>query len=305
MRTFDVVTVGHFAIDHIIPSRWEDPKQTLGGPPAYVSLAARKLDANVAVISKVGEDFPEEYRELLVKNGVDLFGVKTLKSASTTSFALEYTDTKRRLKLKSCAPPIVSEDLPAGFKAKIIHIAPIADEIAPQVVAKLRNRAGILSLDPQGFLRKFDKEGRVGHRKWLDARVLGQVDIFKSSLEEIKTATGLRSIKDSIRMIQSFGVKIIIVTLGMKGAAVGFEESLWLIPAYRQRAFIDVTGAGDVLAGAFLAEFLKKREPVWCACLGSAMASFKVKTIGPALLVEKEAVYRRAKQLHEKCTQRN
>jgi len=54
---FDLVTVGHFAIDLILSPKIANPRLTLGGSPTYVSLAARKLGARGSVISKVGKDF--------------------------------------------------------------------------------------------------------------------------------------------------------------------------------------------------------------------------------------------------------
>ena len=57
---YDLVVVGHFALD-VITRRGQPVQGALGGPPAYASLAARKLGASVAVISRVGDDFPEEY----------------------------------------------------------------------------------------------------------------------------------------------------------------------------------------------------------------------------------------------------
>jgi hypothetical protein len=69
---FDLVAVGHFAIDLITSPKITKPKQTLGGSPTYVSLAARKLDAKVSVISKVGKDFSDRYITWLKAKGVDL-----------------------------------------------------------------------------------------------------------------------------------------------------------------------------------------------------------------------------------------
>ncbi|MEM2466518.1 MAG: hypothetical protein QXZ47_04400, partial [Candidatus Bathyarchaeia archaeon] len=56
---FDIISVGHFSIDSIInlPER-RLPYIILGGSVAYVSFSARRLGANVSIISKVGEDFP-------------------------------------------------------------------------------------------------------------------------------------------------------------------------------------------------------------------------------------------------------
>jgi sugar/nucleoside kinase (ribokinase family) len=76
MGPFDIVTVGHFSIDLIkLPNR-NGTKPTLGGPPTYVSLAAKKLGVDVSVISNVGVDFPDRFRQFLERRGVDLSGLK-------------------------------------------------------------------------------------------------------------------------------------------------------------------------------------------------------------------------------------
>jgi len=303
MNIFDLVTIGHFSIDHIFSPRLETPTQMLGGSAAYVSFAARKLGACVGVVSKVGNDFPEVYTKLLRSNGVDLFGVKKVRNFSTTSFIIKYLDGKRRLLLKTCAPCFLTEDVKLLFKAKVIHVAPIAGEISSEIVDELREKTNTLSLDPQGFLRKFAADGKVTLRKWKDKQVLGQIDVYKSSLQEIKVVTGLRRLKDSMKEIRNLGPKIVIVTLGRKGAAIFFEETFHRIPNIQSKAFADPTGAGDVFAGAFLAENINRKDAVWCACVGSAMASFKVETIGPLFSGEKETIYRRAERLYKKCMQ--
>lgn len=248
MKVFDIVTVGHFAIDHIQSKRFEPPKKLLGGPPAYVSIAARKLDARVGVVSKVGDDFPDEYTKLLSSNKVDLFGVKKVKNSSTTSFVLKYMNGNRQLLLKSHAPSILKEDVSLPFEAKAIHIAPIAGEISCEVIEELRKKADTLSLDPQGFLRRFDANERVNLKKWADRRILEQIDVFKSSLHEIRKIASSKNLKISMKEIQDFGVKIVIVTLGGKGATLLFDKTFHRIPAIQPKELIDPTGAG----GTFL-----------------------------------------------------
>jgi sugar/nucleoside kinase (ribokinase family) len=63
---------------------------------------------------------------------------------------------------------------------------------------------------------------------------------------------------------------------------------------------LDPTGAGDVFIGAFLAEYIRTKDPVWCACVGSASASFVVEGIGPERFGERQETYERAKEIYEK-----
>jgi len=301
---FDLVTVGHFAIDHIFSPKIATSKPTLGGSPTYVSLAATKLGAKVSVISKVGGDFPSEYVKWLKTNEVDLSGLKRVRDASTTRFLLKYEKQRRQLQLKNQAPLIYPKDILSSLQAKAIHVAPIANELSQGVIDKLRGLTAILSLDPQGFVRKFDEQRNVRLGKWENPQVLQQIDIYKSSLDEIKAVTGLADLHLAVQRIHEYGAKTIVVTKGMKGSTLFFDEELHEIPACKPKVVQDVTGAGDALIGAFLAEYVKEKDPVWCACVGSASASFVVEGLGPVVFGEKEETYKRAIRIYEKGLKR-
>ena len=301
---FDLVTVGHFTIDQIFSPKIATSKPTLGGSPTYVSLAARKLGAKVSVISKVGENFPSEYVEWLKANGVDLSGLKHIRDASTTRFLLKYEKQKRQLQLKSQAPLIYPKDVSNSLQAKAIHVAPIANELSQDVIDKLRGLTTVLSLDPQGFVRKFDEQGNVRLGEWKNPQVLRQIDIYKSSLDEIKAVTGLSDFRRAVQKIREYGAKIIMVTKSIKGATLFFDEEIYEIPACKSKVVQDVTGAGDGFIGAFLAEYVQGKDPVWCACVGSAAASFIVEGLGPAVFGEKEETYKRAIRIYEKGLKR-
>jgi len=297
---FDLVTVGHFAIDLISSPKITTPKPALGGSPTYVSVAARKMDTKVSVISKVGEDFSGKYVSWLEANGVDLSGLKRVKGASTTRFILKYANWKRQLQLKSRAPPILPEDVPASLRAKAIHVAPIANEISPNLVDKLRKLTNVLSLDPQGFVREFDAKGSMRLKRWDDKHVLEQIDLYKSSSSEIRMVTGLADLRLAMEKVHDYGMKIVVVTRGMKGSKLFFGGKFYDIPACKSRIIRDPTGAGDAFIGAFLAEYVRGKDPVWCACVGAASASFVVEGVGPEVFGEKEEIYGRANQIYGK-----
>ena len=300
-KMFDLVTVGHFTIDLISSPKITTPKPTLGGPPTYVSVAARKLDAKVSVISKVGEDFSSRHIAWLNAHGVDLSGLKRIKGASTTRFILKYTNWKRQLQLKNRAPPILPKDIPNSLRTKAIHIAPVANEISQNLVGKLRTLTNILSIDSQGFVREFDTEGNINLKRWNDQQVLEQIDVYKSSSNEIRVVTGLDDLRLAMEKIHDYGAKIVIVTRGMKGSKLLFEGKLYDIPACKPKIVRDPTGAGDAFIGAFLVEYVRRKDPVWCACVGSASASFVVEGVGPEVFGEREEIYAMASKIYGKC----
>jgi len=302
---FDLVTVGHFSIDTITVPNTTSPKRVLGGPPTYVSLAAARLGARVSVISKVGEGFPNRYVEWLKANGVGVSWLQRVKGAFTTEFVLDYADFKRRLRLKSRAPSISLEDIPASLRARAIHVAPIANEINPDVINELRERTKLLSLDPQGFVRSFDKQGNVRLRRWEGQRVLEHTNVYKSSTEEIEMVTGLKNLRSAVKLIRNLGVKVVLVTKGVRGSVLLSENVFCDVPACRSRVVLDPTGAGDAYIGAFLAEYVRGKEPQWCACVGAAAASFVVEEVGPAVFGEREETHARAREIYEKGIKRS
>ena len=299
---FDIVSVGHLCIDSISFSNRQLPYIILGGSAAYVSLAARRLGASVYIISKVGGDFPEAYLWWLNQEGVNLAEVAKLKQEKTTRFELKYNSdlSNRVLRLTSKAPPITVEDLQKTIKAKVVHLAPIANEISYEVAEKLAKSAEVLSLDPQGLVRAFDENGFVANEPLKDKRILELIDVYKSSQDEIEAVTGVADLKAAIRTVHDFGVETVIVTLGAKGAVLSVEGTAYEIPAYTPNKLVDPTGAGDAFIGGFLAEYVRGKEILWCGCVGSAAASTVVEGVGPTFLGDRDEIYRRANLLYEK-----
>lgn len=296
---FGLVTVGHFVIDRIVSSKITDVEETLGGPPTFVSLAAKKLGVKVGVISKVGKDF-HKYVPWLEENRVDMSHLQIVEDAYTTKFTLTYKSGKRELRLEHKAPQIVLEDLPSSLYAKVIHVSPVIEELPLSIIPELRNRATLLSIDPQGFVREVDQQGKVKSKRLEDSSFLEHCDVFKASAQEISTIMGHARLEISMKKIREYGVKIILVTMGKKGILAYLDERFYHVPACKPRILKDSTGAGDVFAGAFLAEYIQRKEPLWCCCVGSAAASFVIEGVGSKRLGEKNEVYERATKIYEK-----
>ncbi|MFP3985342.1 MAG: PfkB family carbohydrate kinase [Candidatus Bathyarchaeia archaeon] len=296
---FDIATISHFVIDLITSPKISCPTPTLGGPPTFVSLTASKLGAKVGVVSKVGKDFHRHF-VWLRKNNVDLSHVQVFNDSLTTSFILRYDGNKRALRLKANAPPLTLKDVCALTNAKAIHVAPVANELSAEMVQQLRAKTDLLSIDPQGFLRDFDKTGNVKPKILRDTSFLQNCDVLKSSIDEVKLVTGNPQLRASMRKIRELGVKTALVTMGRKGTLAYIDKDVYHIPSCKPKMLKDPTGAGDAFIGGFLAEYIGGKEPVWCCCVGSAAASFVVEEVGAQRFGEKNEVYQRATEIYEK-----
>jgi len=303
MLSFDLVTVGHFAVDFIKTRKGSQPQPTLGGPPTFVSLAARKMGVKVSVISKVGDDFPNEYCEWLINEGVDLSMLRRIKNASTTRYMLIYDDKgERQLILKSRAPPIEPEEIPEALSAEVIHISPIAGEVSYEVTKRLQQHTSLLSLDPQGFLRRFNEDGRVYLGNLVNPEILSKIDVFKASNREIEMVTGESELTQAIKHVHERGVNIVIVTRGEQSAILSLGRKIYRIPTVKPKVIVDTTGAGDVFIGAFLSEYIRGEDPIWCSCVGSASASCVIEEVGPRGFKSKSEIYERAAHIYERVS---
>jgi sugar/nucleoside kinase (ribokinase family) len=301
-KSCDVAVVGHFSLDSLkLPSRVK-PVRILGGAVAYVSLITRKLGGSSAVISKVGSDFPESYMRKLSEEGIDISAIIKVPGEGTTSFGLTYNEdlSSRSLKLNAQGSPMTVDDLPKALRAKVVHIAPIAAEIPLKVVERLREFTDCLCIDPQGMTRRFDAKGNVSCCVQMDRKILSFVNVYKSSLDEIGILTGITDVRKALQAAHDLGPEIVIATMGAQGSMLSVEGEICQVPACKPTRVVDPTGAGDVFIGAFLTEFTRKKDPFWCACVGSAAGSLVVEDVGTRFFGEKEEIYRRATAVYEK-----
>jgi sugar/nucleoside kinase (ribokinase family) len=298
----DVAVVGHFSVDSILlPSR-PHVFMMLGGSVTYAALVTKRLEASVSIFSKVGGDFPEAYLWWLKEEGINLDGVVKCEAEQTTRFELEYSNdlSTRHLRLKGMVSPITVADLQSLTRAKALHLAPIDGEITYEVAEHLKKHADVLSFDPQGLLRAFDEAGNVYCCCPVDRRMLGLVNVYKSSFDEICALTGQSDVESATKAIHDYGVDNVIVTLGAKGAVLSVAGTIYNIPVCEGTPVVDPTGAGDVFIGAFLTEYTRAKDTFWCACVGSAASSLVVEGLGPTSIGKKEEMYGRAETIYEK-----
>ena len=120
-------------------------------------------------------------------------------------------------------------------------------------------------LTRKGLLRSFDEAGNVSNNAQVDNRIFSLINIYKSSQNEIYALTGESELKPAIKAIHDVGVETVIVTMGAKGSVLSVEGAQYNIDACPSQVLVDPTGAGDVFIGAFLTEYLRQKESLWCA----------------------------------------
>ncbi len=282
--------VGHIAVDRIIAENGS--RVQIGGPPTYAAATARLLGFEVDAVTKIGGDLPGGFRARL-----GMLGLKPIvvEGCETTRFVLDYRGGRRRLSVEAVCEAIKPDEV-GDAPRDAVMLTPIIGEVTRETALRLRG-AGILALDPQGYLRVLKPDGSIVLRPWLDLELLSAIDVYKSTLRELRLITGVEEPLNALRRLHGIGVGEVIATLGDEGAILSLGDEAYRIPAYRVEA-VDPTGAGDVYLAAYLIERLRGGEPTWCGAFASATASLIVETAGASFNASSRELQRRAYEIY-------
>jgi len=296
--TFDLVVVGHQTIDEIyLPGR--SMRRSPGGPATFSSLAVRRLGRNVAVISRVGEDFPDDYVYWLSRRGVNLDSLLRDAQSKTTRFKIRYGEgcRERELRLVSRCSDISPQDISEGLSSEAVHLGPVAGEIPFETARRVREISELLSIDLQGCIRKFDSRGNMILTKEFDRRIIELTDVVKISQDEVRTAFSTENIRDVRERLNLVEEQMLTITRGSAGSLILWKDRVTEVPSYPPERIEDPTGAGDAFIGVFVSELAKGNNLKDAAAIGSAAASFVIEGEGPSSFGTEKEILRRAETI--------
>ncbi len=260
LEPVDYLVIGHITTD-LTPSG-----PALGGSAVYSALTARALGLRVGIVTMRGDEIPLD--------GLEGIPVVSGEAEASTTFENIYTPSGRIQYIRRVAPKINFAIVPEAWKrAKIIHIAPVAQEVEPVLPAEFR--PSLLGLTPQGWMRAWDESGLVHPCAWEGAEsALQGAGAVVFSVEDVG------SNEETIEQYAHSG-RLLAVTEGIAGARV-----FWHGDSRRFRApkveEVDATGAGDVFAAAFFVRLLNTRDPWESARFANQIAAISVQRRGTA-----------------------
>ena len=277
MAPMEIVAVGHI-INETIEFPGQETRAVLGSPPAYSMACAASLGAHAGILTRIGDDYPDELLEPLRACGVDLTGVIRAGQVSTNNKLVYAEDGTKTIHYLTRAPLIEPSDLPPAYEnAKLIYICPMDWDTTPESVERLAKSATTSACDLGGFGGAHSPAGEVAQMvRDPDAveRVVASMDIVKASDEDCRRLTGDRDL-DLRRFAEqwlAWGAQIAVITLGAAGSLVLTPNETHEIPAL-QGDPIDPTGGGDSYMGGFLVGYLRAGgDPYRAGLYGTATA---------------------------------
>ena len=274
-----VVVAGFVTIDTIqLPVR---QITSVGGPPCYAGLICSRFGLDVTLLTKVGNDFPDEQAVWLARNGLVLRAADRSVSKPTTRFRIVNAQGNRSLALVSRCEDISVSQIPPGVRFDASLISPIAGEISSSLLTEVSSRSDFTFLDPQGFVRSFSPDGTVSHQPLKDKGIISKVDALKMDRTEAEALTGRSDPREALQRIAAVGVRKAIVTQGAASCFVLDGARIYEVSVPHSQV-VDSTGAGDILSGATVGWYMKTRDFLRSACFGVAASSLSLNMIALA-----------------------
>jgi fructokinase len=257
-----IISLGEALVDFIPTDETNATYQkSPGGAPANVAAGLARLGNRSAFLGKVGDDVLGAFLiDTLKSFGVNTFHVyKTEKARTGAVFVTLDSDGERSFDfyINPSADRFLEEkDIqPSLFKEyKILHFGSISTIGEPskrateKAIRLAKENKMWVSYDPNLRLSLWETPALARERI---SSMLHYADIVKISEEELEFITGLKKVKEGIKVLQRYHIPLLLITLGDDGSYVVTKDGEEYVPAKTVNA-IDTTGAGDAYVAGML-----------------------------------------------------
>ena len=274
----DICCIGHITKDKIVT-----PNRTVymaGGTSFYFAYAINQLPKDVSFSLVTAMDPTEtEPVEKMRQAGIDV----TLNASRNTVFFENIygeNQNERKQRVLAKADPFTIQQL-EHIDAKVYHLGSLlSDDFSPEVVEYL-SKKGHVSIDVQGYLREV-KDEKVYAIDWKEKKeVLKHTYYLKVNEIEMETITGVKDAHEAAKLIHSWGVTEVIITLGSEGSLIYVDDTFYEVPAYAPHEVVDATGCGDTYSAGYLYKRLLGATPTEAGKFAAAMCTIKLEHNGP------------------------
>ena len=280
-----LLIVGTVAFD-AIETPFGKTDKILGGAGTYIGLSASHFNLQSAIVSVVGDDFPQEYLDLLSNKNIDISGLEVVKGGKTFFWSGRYhNDLNSRDTLDTQLNVLADfqPKVPQNFKnADVVMLGNLHPLVQSSVLDQMEVKPKLVVLDTMNF--------------WMDCaledllNVIKRVDVITINDEEARQLSGEYSLVKAAAKIHTLGPKYVVIKKGEHGALLFHNKEIFFAPALPLEEVFDPTGAGDTFAGGF-AGFITQSENITfenmksAIIYGSNLASFCVEKFGTERMV--------------------
>ncbi len=280
-----LLVVGTVAFD-AIETPFGKTDKIVGGAASYISLAASYFHKDIELVSVIGDDFPQDFLNILKSKGVKLEGLQIKKGEKSFFWSGKYhNDLNTRdtldtqLNVLENFNPIVPE---SAKQSDFLMLGNLVPAVQQSVITQLTKRPKLIVLDTMNF--------------WMDIamddlkKTIAMIDVLTINDSEARQLSGEYSLVKAAQKILAMGPSVLVIKKGEHGALLFNKEEVFFAPALPLEEVFDPTGAGDSFAGGFIGYLAKTKDISFenmkrAIIFGSAMASFTVEKFGTERLI--------------------
>ena len=275
-----ILITGTVAFDDI-ETPFGSSGKVIGGAGTYIALASSLFTKNLAIVSIIGEDFPEKEIKFLNSRGIDTKMIEIIKGGKTFYWKGKYHENmigrdtlSTELNVLEKFNPIINSEFSSS---EIILLGNLHPFVQNTVINQCSNPNRFIILDTMNF--------------WMDNAlnelkdVVEKVDLIIINDEEAQQLTNESNIFNAGNKILKMGPKKVIIKKGEHGSIYFDSFHKYILPAFPVDSLVDPTGAGDSYAGG-IAGFLSTKQEIGfndikeAMIFGTLTASFCVENFG-------------------------
>tara|TARA_X000000950_G_scaffold276915_1_gene365548 strand:- start:1084 stop:1995 length:912 start_codon:yes stop_codon:yes gene_type:complete len=275
-----ILITGTVAFDDI-ETPFGSSGKVIGGAGTYIALASSLFTKNLAIVSIIGEDFPQKEIKFLNSRGVDTKMIEIIKGGKTFYWKGKYHENmigrdtlSTELNVLEKFNPIINSEFSSS---EIILLGNLHPLVQNTVINQCSNPHRFIILDTMNF--------------WMDnalnelKNVVEKVDLIIINDEEAQQLTNESNIFNAGNKILKMGPKKVIIKKGEHGSIYLDSFHKYILPACPVDSLVDPTGAGDSYAGG-IAGFLSTKQEISyneikeAMIFGTLTASFCVENFG-------------------------
>ncbi len=274
-----ILVVGSVALDNI-ETPFGKKDNAVGGSAVYIALAANYFTKPVRVVGVVGDDFPQEYIDLLDVKMIDIEGLRVIEGGKTFRWGGRYHyDLNMRDTLFTELGVFENFDpvIPDSYKRSMYVCLGNIDPVLQKKVLLQIDKPRLVICDTMNY--------------WIEgkpddvAEILKLVDGLLINDSEARMLASNPNLIIAANAILEMGPRFVIIKKGEHGALLATKETIFFAPAYPLENIQDPTGAGDTFAGGFIG-WLARTDDVSdenlkrAVIYASTLASFCVEEFG-------------------------
>jgi sugar/nucleoside kinase (ribokinase family) len=275
-----ILITGTVAFDEIETPHGSSGK-IIGGAGTYIGIASSLLTNNLAIVSIIGEDFPEKEIKFLNERGINTDMIEKVTGGKTFYWKGKYHENMinrdtitTELNVLEKFNPVLN---PEFSSSEIVLLGNLHPAVQNAVINQSTNPNRFIIMDTMNF--------------WMDntldelLSVIKKVNLVIINDEEAQQLTGEKNIFNAGEKILKMGPEKVIIKKGEHGSIYLDAQNKYMLPAFPVEKLVDPTGAGDCFAGGiagFLATANKIgiREIKEAMLYGTLAASFCVEDFG-------------------------